>query len=66
MADGQYLYTQISMQTLKGAANESSSCAYKGLDAAPGSVCISSSLSSGMGRALAALCRVYQHGPDRA
>lgn len=54
------------MQTLKGAANESSSCAYKGLDAAPGSVCISSLLSSGMGRALAALCRVYRHGPDRA
>lgn len=66
MTDGQYSNTLINIQTLTGAANESSSCAYKGLDAALGSVCISSSLSSGRGRALAAPCRVCLHGPDGA
>lgn len=62
---GQYLHPQITKQTLPGAASESSSCACKGLDAAPGIVCISSSLSSGTGRALAALCRACLRGPDR-
>lgn len=64
-SERQYLQTQITMQTLTGAASESSSCACKGLDAAPGTVCISSWRSSGRGRALAARCRACPRGPGR-
>lgn len=57
------MHTQIVMLTLPGAANEASSCACKGLDAAPGSVCTSSLLSSESGHVLAALCTGCLHGP---
>lgn len=49
--------------TLPVAATEASSCACKGLDVAPGSVCTSSWLSSGSGRELAAPCTRCPHGP---
>lgn len=54
---------QACAQTLPEAAGEASSCACKGLDAAPGSACTSSSLSSGSGRVLAALCTGCPRGP---
>lgn len=54
---------QACAQTLPEAAGEASSCACKGLDAAPGSACTSSSLSSGSGHVLAALCTGCPHGP---
>lgn len=49
--------------TFPEAANEPSSCACKGLGAAPGSACTSSSLTSGTGHVLAALCTGCPHGP---
>lgn len=58
------LHTQICTPTLPGAAAEASSCACKGLDGVPGSVYTSSSLSSGSGHVLAALCTGYLRGPD--
>lgn len=56
-------HAQICTPTLPGAATEASSCACKGLDGVPGSVCTSSSLSSGSGHVSAALCTGYLRGP---
>lgn len=54
---------RVCARTLPVAATEASSCACKGLDVAPGSVCTSSWLSSGSGRESGAPCTRCQHGP---
>lgn len=53
----------VCVRTLPVAATEASSCACKGLDVAPGSVCTSSWLSSGSGRESGAPCTRCPHGP---
>lgn len=58
-----YLHTQTGARTLPVEATEASSCACKGLDGAPGSVCTSSWQSSGSGRESAAPCTRCRRGP---
>lgn len=54
---------QIGTPTFPEVSSEASSYACRGLDAAPGSACTSSSVSSGSDHVLVALCTGCLHGP---